>query len=150
MKGETGYADAIKAYLYLMILDLLRHHHYQSGISEYKSNAIFDMVSVYDYIEDHLSEELRLKDIAGIASLSPNYFSHLFKKLNGISLWEYITAKRIEKAAHLIVSRQQNATMLEIAIQCGFNNTVSFNKAFKKQKGVTPGQLKKNPKLLLH
>jgi len=38
--------------------------------------------------------------------------------------------------------------MLDIALRCGFNNTVNFNKAFKKHKGITPSQLRKDPKLL--
>ena len=40
--------------------------------------------------------------------------------------------------------------MAEIATRCGFNNTVNFNKAFRKHKGITPSALRQNPKLLAH
>ncbi len=140
------YSLAIKAHLHLILVDLLRNHGYRGQIHADKGN---DMLSVYNYIDEHLSEELTLKELAEIANLSPNYFSHIFKEVNGVSLWDYITAKRIEKATRMIISKS-NLTMLDIALECGFNNTVNFNKAFKKHKGITPSALRKDTKLLSH
>lgn len=145
---DEQYPLAIQSHMHLMLIDLLRNHHYRTS-KEYQ-NVVFDILSVYDYIEQHFCEELSLKDLANIAGVSPNYFSHIFKQLNGITLWDYIIAKRIEKASRILRHGDHNLTILEIALQCGFNNTVNFNKAFKKQKGVTPSELRKNPKLLSH
>lgn len=142
------YPIAIRSHLHLLLIELLRNHHYRTPIMI--GQTALDILTVYDYIDRHISEELTLKQLAEIAGLSPNYFSHLFKKLNGIPLWEYITAKRIEKAVHLIRSSEYPLTVLDIALQCGFNNTVNFNKAFKKHKGVTPSEFRRDPKLLSH
>lgn len=150
LKNDDLHPLAIKAYLYLILIDLLRNQHYRTETIYDNKNRIFDMLSVYDYIEQHLCEEITLGELANIVSLSPNYFSHLFKKMNGISLWEYINAKRIEKASRLILSNNRELTMLEIASRCGFNNTANFNKAFKKQKGITPTELIKHPEFLFH
>lgn len=146
-KGDA-YETAISSFLNLILIDLLRNHRYKNENLVEKKSSIYSILSVYDYIDAHLCEELTLKELSNVAMLSPNYFSHLFKQLNDISLWDYINAKRIEKAAKLIISNSDNYTMLEIATECGFNNTANFNKTFKKQKGITPSDLKKNPKLL--
>ena len=147
-KQEDQYSLAIHSYLDLILIELLRRHGYRSQ-AVFKS-ALPDLLTIYDYIDCHFNEPLTLQEIANLVGISPNYFSRRFKEWNGISLWDYITAKRVEKAVTLILSPEQELSMLEIALQCGFNNTVNFNKAFKKQKGFTPTELKKNPKLLFH
>lgn len=73
--------------------------------------------------------------------MSKTYFCGQLKKLNGISLWDYITIKRIEKAITLIES--SNLSRLEIALKCGYNNTSNFYYAFKKVTGKTPEDYKK-------
>ena len=108
------------------------------------------MPAVYQYIDLHLNEDLSLQTLSNTAGLSPNYFSHVFKELHGISLWDYIHAKRIEKATSLIRSTECEMSMLDVALECGFNNTVHFNKVFKKVTGITPRELRKNPYLLTH
>ena len=55
------------------------------------------MMRIYDYIERHICEGLKLEELAGIMALTPNCFSHLFKKINGITVCDYINAKRIER-----------------------------------------------------
>ena len=54
------------------------------------------------YIDRHLSENIRLADLAAIAHVSPAYFSTLFKRLNGLSPIEYIVHKRIQLAVEEI------------------------------------------------
>ncbi len=143
-----SYSVAVKAHLDLMIIELLRNHSYLSVADK---NAVFyGILAVCDYIDEHLDGELTLNGLSELAGFSPNYFSRIFKDMRGVSLWDYITAKRIEKAVYLIRSSDKSVTMLDIAMQCGFNNTANFNKAFKKQKGITPGELRRNPGILSH
>lgn len=108
------------------------------------------MLRIYDYTERHICEELKLEELAGIMALTPNCFSHLFKKINVITVCDYINAKRIEKATKIFSSGSNKLTMLEIAPTCSFNNTVHLNKMFKKYRGFTPSRLKADPKLLCH
>ena len=140
------YPTAARSYLHLLLVELLRNHHY--GAEERAEGIPFDIWAVFDYIEANLGAELTLKKLSAVAGLSPNYFSTQFKRINGISLWDYITAKRIEKAVKRIRHSNGEYTMLEIALQCGFNNTANFNKAFKKHTGITPSQLRKDPDML--
>lgn len=141
---------AIESYLNLILIDLIRNQNYRSETILDTKNYIKNMLYIYDYIEQHLCETITLNHLADMVSLTPNYFSYLFKKLNGISLCNYINAKRIEKATKLITSKDCELSMLEIATNCGFNNTANFNKTFKKFKGFTPSELKQNAKLLWH
>ena len=90
-----------------------------------------------EYIHKNLTTELRLCDIADVAGMSASYFSNVFKTVMGITLWDYITEKRIDIAMRLL-DKNAEYTMLEIALDSGFNNTANFNKAFKKHTGLTP------------
>ena len=96
-----------------------------------------------DYINRHLPDELTLEEIAKRADMSPNYFSHIFKKTVGVALWDYITSKRIESAMTLITERPDR-NMLDIAVDCGFNNTANFNKMFRRVTGMTPSKFRRH------
>ena len=98
------------------------------------------MEAALKFIDENLTQKISLEEIANIANMNPTYFSSIFKKLNGISLWEYITAKRVDKAIELL--RTTNANKLEIAMDCGFNSSSNFYKAFYHVTGKKPGDFK--------
>jgi len=68
--------------------------------------------------------------------MSSAYFSTLFKKLNGMTLWEYVQSRRIELAAEKLLSTDRNVG--EIAMECGYNSISNFNRSFKTVIGQTP------------
>ena len=143
--GKTEeYPLAVKSYLNLIIIELIRNHGY---CAETDTTRLRDVIKVMKHIDAHISEPLTLKELSDLGGMTPNYFSTLFRRLNGISLWDYITSRRIEQAIRL-VSSGAHMTLLEIALSCGFNNTANFNKAFKRQTGVTPSYMRKNPEYL--
>ena len=146
-KGE--YRLAIKSYLNLLLITLLRDFRYQSA-ERVSNKQLSNMLKAIEYIDGQICEKISLDDISASAGISPNYFCSLFRQLNGTTLWDYISAKRIEKAIQLISERADSDTMLSIGLQCGFNNTASFNKTFKKQTGMTPTQYRNADDILLH
>ena len=91
-----------------------------------------------DYINNHFTEHITLQDIAKKACMTETYFSTIFKKYNGISPWEYITIKRVEKSIFLI--KNTDMTKLKIAEKCGFTSSSNFYKAFFKITGKTPSE----------
>ncbi len=150
MEGElfgkgAEYPLMIRSYLNLIIIELLRSHNY--GSTGVDTTHMTDMVKVMKYIDSRIAEKLTLEELSSVAGMTPTYFSALFKRLNGISPWEYITTRRIEQAVRLITS-EGDMTMLEVALSCGFNNTANFNKAFKSHTGITPSFLRANPEYL--
>lgn len=140
---ETPKAEAnlmVKSLLNLFLIRLIREHHFTDDIFSVTRQHMHAIRNALEYIEDNISAPLSLSAIAQTARMSPNYFSTVFKRFVGISLWDYITGKRIELAVRLLLDENTRHTVLDIALQCGFNSTASFNKAFRNQTGITPSE----------
>lgn len=89
-----------------------------------------------DYIYDHYKEDITLEDIANICSISPCYFSRVFKKELGVNFITYINKMRIDEAKKILIN--SNETINNISLKMGFDNCGYFIKVFKKIIGVTP------------
>lgn len=144
-KGETEHHLAVKSFLNLIIIELLRNHGYADDSAD--TTRARDVIRVMKYIDNHLTDKPCLDDLSVVARMTPNYFSHIFKKYNGINLWDYIATRRLEQAVRLLTTEREQ-TILEIALSCGFNNTANFNKAFKRHFGITPTDLRMRPEYL--
>ncbi len=122
---------------------LMRCYNFSSKETDFKvtEQSLICIDNAINYINENLTSDISLDDIAKNANLSRTYFSTLFKRLNGISPWDYITIKRVEKAMALL--KKSDETVLQIATKCGFNNTANFNRAFKKVTGKVPGDYKR-------
>ncbi|MDF2925215.1 MAG: helix-turn-helix protein [Paenibacillaceae bacterium] len=134
----------VKVQLLTILVHLIRHFGYvkedEEDVYIYRNN--FEMIErAMEYMDLHLTEPLTLKDLAQTANMSKTYFCAVFKKLNGITPWDYITARRIERAVEQL-KIGTSCTMLELATHCGFNNTANFNRAFKMHTGKTPSEVK--------
>lgn len=125
--------------IYEILVVLVRNLNYggEKAVTPEEYRKIKTVRKVMDYVNQHLSEELTLSILAEFSDLSPNYLSAMFKSTVGVSLWDYITSRRIEHACVLLKDRS-DLTMLEIAELCGFNNSANFNKTFRKITGMTP------------
>jgi AraC-like DNA-binding protein len=95
-----------------------------------------DLHSAIAYINDRLEEDLSLKKIAQVAKISPYYFARLFKQATGMTLNQYVTSRRMEKAKHLLL--KQDLSVVEVAKQVGIKSQSHFNKVFRKHTGSTP------------
>ncbi|KEZ86326.1 MULTISPECIES: AraC family transcriptional regulator [Clostridia] len=99
------------------------------------SSIIEDTIA---YINEHLTDPLTLKDLADQASLSPFYFSRLFKKESGFSPHEYVIAARVNNAKFLLKSL--DISIKDICFSTGFTSESSFCTTFKKVTGITPSE----------
>ncbi len=134
----------IKTLLERICLEILRNYNYCQLREPPRPNASMDFYrisKIMDYIDYNISKNLTLEKIAEVARMSPSYFSSIFKRYCGISLFEYISHKRIEYAAVLLRTSTQG--IADIAYTCGFNNLTSFNKAFLKILGCQPSLYRK-------
>ncbi len=96
---------------------------------------------VMQYIQINLSQPLSLETIARGVSFSQGYLSRQFKKEVGMSLGEYLTTRRIETACRLL--EKTSMTVREIAGYVGIPDWNYFTKVFRRQKGCTPSQYRK-------
>lgn len=88
------------------------------------------------YIERNIAGDLSLELVAEKVSLSPSYFSRLFKNSVGFSFSEYVTHTRLEYAKLLMAN--EHLPIGEIAVRSGFNNSNYFSSTFKKYNHMTP------------
>lgn len=100
------------------------------------------LTQVLDYINDQLDQPIRLTDLANLLNISQFHFSHLFKQTLGISPHQYLLQQRIERAKQLL--KQTNQSILEIALQCGFNSHSHLGQQFRQITGVTPKVYRNN------
>ena len=96
----------------------------------------YKLQQTIDYIHAYLDRDLRLKDLANVVQMSPNYFAKLFKQTTGITPHQYIIHCRIERVKELI--QRGKLPLVEIATQVGFVDQSHLNRHFKRLVGVTP------------
>lgn len=87
------------------------------------------------YIDENLTEDLRLVDIAKMVGYSPWHLYELFKKHTGKPIMTYIREARIKKAASEMVSGRR---LFDIAVDYGFDTQAGFYKAFDTVIGCSP------------
>ncbi|MGN1409650.1 MAG: helix-turn-helix domain-containing protein [Eubacteriales bacterium] len=134
---EAEYCLSVKSLLNLLLIRLIREYGYTGKDAFLHRQKLHSLRRVITYIDLNPAAPMTLKSLSAMAGMSPNYFSALFHKISGITLWEYISARRIDKALRLL-SEESPKNLIDIAELCGYNNTANFNKAFKKLTGMTP------------
>lgn len=100
-----------------------------------QSKLIQDAVEI---INEHLSEKISIEEIASRLFVSPSQLSHEFKKELNISVYKFITLKRLFNVQKLIKS---GAKVSFAARCCGFCDYSSFYRIYKKYYGTSPCKL---------
>jgi len=107
---------------------------------EYESNSgrilRKEVAEAKSFVRRHMKEELQVADIAALVNMSGSYFSHVFKKEEGISFLEYVYRVRMEHARYLLESSDLKVN--EIADEVGIVNPNYFSTQFKKSVGQSP------------
>ena len=136
---EACHFITAKYLLFSILAEIIRRYGCvkQSAAPSASSAQAKNVRRAIDYIGENLDQPLTLSMLADVAFMSPTYFSSVFKRLNGISPWEYITIKRVERAVEMLKSTDM--TKLEIAERCGFSGASNFYKMFYRITGKRPG-----------
>ena len=90
-----------------------------------------------DYIENHLGEEMTLRDIASAAYFSPFHFHRIFKSLMGETVHQFVQRVRLERAARLLLADRRKP-VTRIAMECGYLNPAAFSRAFRTAFACSP------------
>lgn len=94
------------------------------------------LLPVLVHIQAHLDDDLSLTLLARKAGLSPFHFQRLFTQAVGESPKAYTLRLRLERAAFRLLVHESR--VLDIALECGFQNHESFTRAFRRRFGTTP------------
>ncbi|MDH7445265.1 helix-turn-helix domain-containing protein [Aquimarina sp. 2201CG14-23] len=87
----------------------------------------------------YLNHELRLDDLAQKFTLSRHHMSQVINEQFDLSFFDFVNQYRVEEAKKMII-KNDHLTINEILYSCGFNNRVSFYKAFRKISEITPSE----------
>ncbi len=105
----------------------------------YEDDIMRRMILVTDYIKNNLTaDDLSQGAMAEMAGISRDYFSRIFKNVTGMNYSKWLNMIRLEKASELLA--QGGRTLTEIAMLSGFQSIPSFNRVFREEKGMAPGE----------
>lgn len=142
--SEPYFSAAINSYLIQFFVCLGRNWHthaLQSVSSADRRKAYCEkMIAACNYINENYMQHLTLEQIAHICGISKFHFSRLFKNFSGCTFIEYLTSIRIQHAKMLL--SEPSHSILEIAMQAGFNNLSNFNRNFRSLNHCSPHEFR--------
>ncbi|MBB2908494.1 AraC-like DNA-binding protein [Rhizobium sp. RAS22] len=96
---------------------------------------------VLKFIEEHLSETIRIEELADLARLSCSHFSRAFRATAGQSPYDYVLSRRMALAKQLMA--KTDASLSQIALDCGLSDQAHLCKVFRRTFGTTPNAWRK-------
>lgn len=109
---------------------------FQTGTKDTNLAATIEKYIIRNYNDSSLC----LNKISDEFQISESYFSHMFKEKTGVNFSVYLENIRMNEAAKLV--RDTDINLSELYINVGYNNPVTFRRAFKKTYGVTPSSMR--------
>ena len=103
-------------------------------------NWMENLQNAIAYIEENLTEEIKVRDVAEKAYVSEFHFQRIFSALCGVSVGEYIRNRRMTLAAKELAAKE--VKVIDVAVKYGYDSPDSFARAFTKFHGVTPSAAK--------
>ena len=142
---DVCYKLPIRANIYLIMTALLR---YYCGTKDELDRMIYHNVMrlrpVIDYISEHYGEKIYIESLADMITVSPDYFTKMFKDSIGKTPIDYINAARVNHALQLLLTT--DTPINEIAEASGFSGPNYFHKIFKQYMVTSPLAYRKSNK----
>lgn len=139
-----GYAVKVEAIFMELLIEMIRLFTTKNNFSDTTDPHILNKKVLNEtkkYIDDHFQENLTLEDLAAVSFMNKSYFSHQFKKLFGISPFQYLSIVRLEQAKLLLTSTDNSIT--QISSDVGYDNPAYFAEQFKKFIKISPSGYRK-------
>ena len=116
------------------------------AVSKEVSEAVFAyyprLRKVKEHVDRHLGDDLSLAAAARIAGLEEKYFSSFFHEKTGMCFRDWIARTRVDQAAEMFSSQDYTITYTALAV--GFRDLRTFERAFKRWRGMTPRAYKRS------
>jgi AraC-like DNA-binding protein len=125
----------VESYVATIFTQLLRKQKYvpsirRGGLTPANLNRVIET------IDDELTADLSLLQLAELAGLSVPHFCRAFKQTLGCPPHTFIVRRRIDRAKEYL--RHSSMALTEIALACGFSSSSHFSNAFRREVGTTP------------
>ncbi len=131
-----GYELAIRAGLLNVFFILYSKYAGENDNKSTVNKSLEKMKVIIKYIEENYANEISIEDMADELGISSSHFMKLFKSNMHTSFINYLNEYRLSMAAKLLIS--SNSNIMDISMECGFNNLSYFNRSFKNQYDITP------------
>ena len=129
--------------LYFALLRLRRMTGNSSNAAVSKGDKRRKVANTIKYITEHFTQDLAVTLFAEQCGISEEYYCKLFKRIVGSTPISYINSLRIAHACDLL-KKSPDRKIEVVAKECGFNNISYFNRLFKKETGLSPGEYRSN------
>ena len=137
---RENYAEMLEMDLRQIFIMLKRY--FTNSLKTDNTHVIEEIDKATLYFNEHYSEEISIEEYAQNNHFSVSWFIRSFKHCTGSTPMQYILSKRIYNAEILLHDSTYNVT--EIAEIVGYDNPLYFSRIFKKVKGVSPSEYRKN------
>lgn len=102
------------------------------------------MQRVLTYIDEHLDEDLSVDVLSDIAAFSKHHFHRQFSSLFGIGVYRYVQLLRLKRASYRLAFRSHES-VIQIALDSGYDGPEAFARAFKQRTSQTPSAFRGEP-----
>ena len=137
---KDDYEEMLEIHLRQIFIKLHRYLQTSCKIDNSQIAETIDKATLY--FNEHYNEDIRIEEYADSQHLSTSWFIRNFRLYTGFTPMQYILSKRIYNAEVLLKNQHYNVT--EIARIVGYENPLYFSRAFKKAKGLSPSEYRKN------
>lgn len=111
------------------------------GLVDEQMQLIATEISDYfDQQQPYLQPELNLTMVSDKLGYTRNQISYVINHVLGRTFYDLVNTRRIDYVTQQMLKSETKQSILEMAINAGFNSVSGFYSAFKKQKGMTPAQ----------
>lgn len=141
---NPGYDIVCQNLMEILIVLLGRQTNFSTMLIPIKKKTSKLCDSAKKYIDSHYQENITLDDLAKINHVSKYHLVHTFTEEYGISPINYLIHKRLEEAEHLLSTTDLPLSL--ISYTTGFSSSSYFAQIFKKQKGCSPRDYRKENK----
>lgn len=133
-------AMEVSALTYNFLMNLLKNASTTSTNSI--SSRYSRLTPVLNYIEEHFSESITLKELSDLLGVTPQHLCTLFRKIMNTRIFEYINLVRIKKSKEYLLD-QPGVAIRDVAHANGFEDVSYFCYIFKRIEKITPGDFRK-------
>lgn len=137
---EIGSAALASAYLTEFLVHVSRAYYDTPDSVKYDVTENEKVNQIISYINENLTENISLDDLAAKFYISKYYLSRQFKQFTGLSLYQYIVKKRLILARNML---RKGYSVMDSCLQCGFGDYSNFLKAFKREFGRNPSNIRR-------
>lgn len=138
---NTGYEIVCQDLMEILIVLLGRQTNFSTLLTPISKKTSRLCGSTKRYIDTHYQENITLDQLAEVCHVSKYHLAHAFTEEYGISPINYLISKRISEAEHLLKTTDFSLSL--ISNTTGFSSSSYFAQIFKKQKGMSPTEFRK-------